>query len=75
MKQNHQPKSSGLSAGQLWRLKGRFVRIVALESLNVRFKFMNSDNEVEAKTLSGDVDTLGRYLLSRNGELVGALGA
>ena len=75
MEYDHQHGAPELSAGQLWRIKGRFVRIVARERLNVRFKLMNTDDEMEANTLWGDADTLGRYLHSRNGELVQALGA
>lgn len=71
MKNDKQSLWQELSAGQLWRLKSRYVLIVALESLNVRFKIMNTDHDLEATTLSGDVDTLGRYLFSRHGRLVG----
>ena len=70
MKNDDRTKRQELGAGQLWRLKSRYVLIVALERLNVRFKFMNSDHELEATTLTGDVDTLWRYLMARRGRLV-----
>jgi hypothetical protein len=59
-----------LEPGQLWRLKRRYVLIVALENLCVRFKLMDAPNQTEERTLSGEGDTLWRYLLSRNGHLV-----
>jgi hypothetical protein len=61
-----------LGEGQLWRLKGRYVLIVALENLCVRFKLMDAPDQTGERTLSGDVDTLWRYLLSRKGRLVQA---
>ena len=59
-----------LHEGQLWRLKQGYVRIVAVESLRVRFKLLDEPNMPEERTLTGDIDTLSRYLLSRNGQLV-----
>ena len=61
-----------LHVGQVWKLRDRFVLIVALEleSLRVRFKFMSRADELESPTLTGDMDTLGRYLTARKGRLV-----
>ena len=64
-------KLPGLSAGQLWRLGNRFVRIVSLEELCVRFKLLDAPDDIEEKTLTGDCDTLLRYLMARKGVLVG----
>ena len=71
MRKNEKRSWSELSAGQLWKLKDRFVLIVALELESlVRFKFMKAENEPESQTLTGDADTLGRYLMARKGRLV-----
>ena len=72
MKNSNQRAGYQLNAGQLWKLKDRFVLVVALEleSLSVRFKFMTRDDELEAQTLTGDVETLGRYLMARKGRLI-----
>ena len=63
-------KMQKLSAGQLWRLKGHYVLIVALESLCVRFKLMDKPDQTGERTLTGDIDTLWRYLTSRKAKLV-----
>ena len=70
MKKDGKPRVRQLEAGQLWRLKRRYVLIVALENLCVRFKLMEAPDQTEERTLSGDRDTLWRYLNSRNGHLV-----
>ena len=70
MKKDGKPTVQPLEAGQLWRLKRRYVLIVALENLCVRFKLMDAPDQTEERTLSGDTETLWRYLLSRNGHLV-----
>ena len=54
----------------MWRLNQRYVRIIAVESQCVRFKLLDAPNMLEERTLTGDIDTLSRYLLSRKGELV-----
>ena len=59
-----------LEPGQLWRLKRRYVLIVALENLCVRFKSMEAPDQSGERTLSCESDTLRRYLLSRDGHLV-----
>jgi hypothetical protein len=59
-----------LNKGQLWRLKKRFILIVALENLCVRYKLMDQPNQTEEKTLTGDVDALWRYLMARRAELL-----
>jgi hypothetical protein len=59
-----------LESGQLWRVKRRYVLIVALENLCVRFKLMDAPNQTEERTLKGECDTLWRYLLSRNGQFI-----
>jgi hypothetical protein len=59
-----------LSEGQLWRLKQRYVLIVALENLCVRFKLMDAPDQTGEPTLTGDIDTLWRYLTSRRAKLV-----
>lgn len=71
MRNIDQPDVNQLGKGQLWRLKRRYVLIVALENLIVRFKLMDTPGETGERTLTGERDTLWRYLLSRNGELVG----
>jgi hypothetical protein len=70
MKTVEQKETKRLNAGQLWRLKGRYVLIVALESLCVRFKLMDAPDQQGERTLTGDIDTLWRYLLSRKAKLV-----
>jgi len=59
-----------LKEGQMWRLNQRYVRIIAVEGLCVRFKLLDAQNMQEERTLTGDIDTLSRYLLSRNGEVI-----
>lgn len=59
-----------LKEGQLWRLKRRYVLIVALENLCVHFKLLDAPNEKGERTLTADSDTLWRYLISRHGELI-----
>ena len=59
-----------LSKGQLWRLQKRYVLIVALENLCVHFKLMDGPDKTWEKTLTGDIDTLCRYLVSRHAQLV-----
>jgi hypothetical protein len=63
-------KADELSEGQLWRLKKRYVLIVALENLCVRFKLMDAPDQTGERTLTGDIDTLRRYLASRGAKLV-----
>jgi len=70
MKKDGKTTVRQLEAGQLWRLKRRYVLIVALENLCVRFKLMEAPDQIEERTLSGERDTLWRYLSSRNGQLV-----
>jgi hypothetical protein len=65
-----QPDQRELSEGQLWRLKKRYVLIVALENLCVRFKLMDGPDKTWERTLTGDIDTLCRYLISRHAQLV-----
>lgn len=69
MKNDGQPDAK-LGAGQLWRLNRRYVRIVALENMSVRFKLLDAPNQTEERTLTGERGTLWRYLLSRKGQLV-----
>jgi hypothetical protein len=69
MKTKH-PDVQELSKGQLWRLKKRYVLIVALENLCVHFKLMDGPDKTWEKTLTGDIDTLCRYLISRQARLV-----
>jgi len=59
-----------LEPGQLWRMKCRYVLIVALENLCVHFKLMEAPDQTEERTLKGECDALWRYLLSRNGQLI-----
>lgn len=63
-------EARGLSEGQLWRLKKRYVLIVALENLCVHFKLLDAPDKTGERTLTGDVDTLWRYLDSRKARLV-----
>ena len=63
-------KADELSEGQLWRLKKRYVLIVALENLCVRFKLMDAPDQTGERTLTGGIDTLRRYLASRGAKLV-----
>ena len=67
---NDETKAQELQAGQLWRLKKRYVLIVALENLCVRFKLMDAPDRTTERTLTGDCDTLLRYLLSRKAQLI-----
>jgi len=57
-------KSDELSEGQLWRLKKRYVLIVALENLCVRFKLMDAPDQTGERTLTGDIDTVFKNLQS-----------
>lgn len=59
-----------LSEGQLWRLKKRYVLIVALESLCVQFKLMDAPDQTGERTLTGERDTLWRYLRARRARLM-----
>jgi tricorn protease-like protein len=70
MTYEEQRKAKQLSEGQLWRLKKRYVLIVAAENLCVRFKLMDAPDQTGERTLTGDMDTLWRYLKSRGAVLV-----
>lgn len=70
MKSEDQQEVQKLKEGQLWRLKRRYVLIVALENLCVRFKLMDAPDQTGERTLMGDTETLWRYLLSRKAKLV-----
>ena len=70
MKTVEQQEAQELSAGQLWRLKRRYVLIVALENLCVHFKLMDAPDQTGERTLTSDVDTLWRYLTSRHAKLI-----
>lgn len=70
MKHDEQAAAQELLEGQLWRLKRRYVQIVALGRKCVQFKMMDSPNDTFARALSSDIDILWRYLLSRKGRLV-----
>lgn len=70
MKKEDLSKAQRLSEGQLWRLKRRYVLIVALENLGVRFKLMDAPNQTGERTLTSDIDTLWRYLTSRHARLL-----
>jgi hypothetical protein len=70
MKKDDQTGAPRLGEGQLWRLKRRYVLIVALENLCVRFKLMDAPDEIGEPILNGDVHTLWRYLLSRKAKLI-----
>ncbi|MGA2870273.1 MAG: hypothetical protein ABSF34_14085 [Verrucomicrobiota bacterium] len=65
-----QPGVRELIKGQLWRLQKRYVLIVALENLCVHFKLMDGPDKTWERTLTGDIDTLCRYLISRDAQLV-----
>jgi hypothetical protein len=65
-----QREAKQLGPGQLWRLKKRYVLIVALENLCVQFKLMDAPDTTGERTLTGDIDTLWRYLKSRRAKLV-----
>ena len=65
-----QRKEEKLREGQLWRLKKRYVLIVALENLCVHFKLMDAPDQTGERTLTGDIDTLWRYLMSRGARLI-----
>jgi hypothetical protein len=71
MKPVNQPAESKLGAGQLWRLRHRYVLILGQEQLSVRFKLLDAPSELHGPTLTGEHDTLWRYLHSRKGKLVG----
>ena len=70
MTSGEQREMERLREGQLWRLKKRYVLIVALENLCVRFKLMDAPDQTGERTLTGDIDTLWRYLTSRHAKLV-----
>ena len=63
-------KGEGLKAGQLWRLKKRYVSILALQQEAVRFKFSNTAHAPGERELTADYETLWRCLVSRHGRLV-----
>ena len=58
-----------LQEGQLWKIKRRYIYIVALVGASIRFKMLDSPNEPGERTLSSGVDTLLRYLHTRKGKL------
>lgn len=70
MKSDVQTRAQKLSEGQLWRTKRQYVLIVALENLCVRFKLMDAPDQTSERTLTGDIDTLWRYLVSRHAKLL-----
>ena len=59
-----------LQEGQLWKIKRRYIYIVASVGASIRFKMLNSPNQRGERTLSSGVDTLSRYLQCRKGKLV-----
>jgi hypothetical protein len=70
MRNDDQPTVPELKEGQLWRLRHRYVLIVAVENLMVRFKLMDGPDKTGERTLTGEIGILWRYLLSRKGRLV-----
>lgn len=70
MKNEDLSKAQKLSEGQLWRLQRRYVLIVALENLCVRFKLMDAPDQTSERTLTSDIDTLWRYLTTRHAKLI-----
>jgi hypothetical protein len=72
-KTNHPKPVQGIQKGQLWKLKRRYVYIVALMDSIIQFKLMDSPNETRARTLTSGIDTLSRYLLTRRARVVNHL--
>jgi hypothetical protein len=58
MTNGSKPTVRQLEEGQLWRLKRRYVLIVALEDLCVRFKLMDAPDQTGERTLSSETETL-----------------
>jgi hypothetical protein len=72
-KNNHPKPVQGIQEGQLWKLQRRYVYIVALMDSIIQFKLMDSPNETRARILTSGIDTLSRYLLTRQGRVVNLL--
>jgi len=70
MKEVKQMGTQALRAGQLWKLKHRYVRIMELSREYVRFKMMNSPEDAAERVLTSDIDCLWRYLVSRKGHVI-----
>ena len=72
MNKDDKPAAPRLNTGQLWRVQKRYVLIVALENLWVRFKWMDAPGQSGERSLTADYETLWHYLLSREGRVVGS---
>jgi hypothetical protein len=59
-----------LQQGQLWKVRGRYVRIVELVDSYTRFKFLSSPQERGERLLTSGIDTLLRYLMTRKARVV-----
>ncbi|HEX9045754.1 MAG TPA: hypothetical protein VF988_01895 [Verrucomicrobiae bacterium] len=59
-----------LHAGQLWRLKRRYVRILEAGRQYVHFKMLSSPDDPGERVLTSEADCLWRYLISRKGRLI-----
>jgi hypothetical protein len=70
MKQNGPPTTTELEKGQLWRLKGHYIYIVALLDSSIQFKLMDSPDEKRERTLTSDLEIFLGYLFSRRGRLL-----
>ena len=70
MKNDDQPAARELKEGQLWRVRRQYVFIVAVENLMVRFKLLDGLDKAGERTLTGGIDSLWRYLVSRKAQLV-----
>jgi hypothetical protein len=60
-----------LATGQLWKMKHAYVEIVELGKNLIRFRLMTSPREICERPIMSGIDTLARYLLARQAELVG----
>lgn len=60
----------GLASGQIWKLKHAYVEIVELGRRLIRFRMLDTLEEIGARVLTSDIDVLQRYLVSRRAKLI-----
>jgi hypothetical protein len=59
-----------LAAGQLWRMKHAYVRIVEPGKELIRFQMLDALEENGARVQTSEIETLWGYLKSRHAQLV-----
>ena len=69
-KEHRGPPVPELAAGQLWKMKHAYVRILDLGSEWIRFQMMDFLGEDGVRPQTSGIDTLWRYLETRRARLV-----